>query len=81
MENVPSEIKWQIVKFLRHPMAEAFTNAEQVKEAMELANYNIDYNYWDDEQEQERWRVVFFSENFILTMESITRIDGNTSWG
>ena len=43
-------------------------------------NYNIDYNYWHDEQEQERWRVGF-SENFILTMESITWIDGNTSWG
>ena len=80
MENLPSEIKWQIMKFIRHPMAEAFMNAEQVKEAMELANYNIDYNYWHDEQEQERWRV-FFSENFILTMESITWIDGNTSWG
>ena len=59
MENLPSEIQWQIMKFLRHPMAEAFMNAEQVKEAMELANYDIDHNYWDDEQEQERWRVVF----------------------
>ena len=65
MEKLPSEIQWQIMKFLRHPMAEAFMNAEQVKEAMELAHYNIDYNYWDDEQKQERWRVGFFRELYF----------------
>ena len=65
MENLPSEIQWQIMKFLRHPMAEAFMNAEQVKESIEFANYDIDHNYWDDEQEQERWRVGFFRECYF----------------
>ena len=67
MENLPSEIKWQIMKFIRHPMAEAFMNAEQVKEAMELAKYNADFNYWSGgEQEQERWRVGFFFREFYF---------------
>ena len=65
MENLPSEIQWQIIKFLRHPMAQAFMNAEPVKEAMELANYDIDHNYWDDEQEQERWRVGLLREFYF----------------
>ena len=65
MENLPSEIQWQIMKFIRHPMAEAFVNAEQVKEAIEFANHDIDHNYWDDEQIQERWTVGFFREFYF----------------
>ena len=66
MEKLPSEIQWKIMKFIRHPMADAFMNAEQVKEALELAKYNTDVNYWSGgEQEQERWRVGFFREFYF----------------
>ena len=63
MEKLPSEIQWKIMKFIRHPMAEAFANAEQVKEAINLADYNASFIYWKyGEQELERWRVGLFRE-------------------
>ena len=66
MENLPSEIQWNIIKYMRHPVADAFLNAEQVKEAMELAKCNVDFNYWSGgDQEQERWRVGFFREFYF----------------
>ena len=61
METLPSEIQWKIIKFMRHPVADAFLNSEQVKEAMELASYNANFVYWSGgDREQERWRVGFF---------------------
>ncbi len=57
--NLPIEIQWKIFKFMRHPVADVFMNAEQVKKAIELAHYNANQNMWNGEQEQERWRVVF----------------------
>ncbi len=66
MEILPSEIRMKIFKFMRHPMAEVFLNAEQVKAAIQLANENANDNYWSGgEQEQERWRVGFFREFYF----------------
>ncbi len=60
MEILPCEIQRNMFKFMRHPMAEVFLNAEQVKEAIQLANENANFNYWSGgELEQERWRVGF----------------------
>ena len=68
MENEHIDIQRNMFKFMRHPMAEIFLNAEQVKEAIELANYNANanFNFWSGgEQEQERWRVGFFREFYF----------------
>ena len=66
MEDLPIEIQWHIFAFMRHPVADAFLHAEQVKEAMELAKYNADFIYWGGgDQEQERWRVGFFRELYF----------------
>ncbi len=66
MENLPIEIQWHIFKFMRHPMADAFMNAEQVKVAMALAKCNADFIYFSGgDQEQERWRVGLFREFYF----------------
>ena len=47
-------------------MAEAFANAEQVKQAINLADYNASFIYRKyGEQELDRWRVGLFREFYF----------------
>ena len=49
MENSPSEIQWNIIKFMRHPLAEVYTQSEDVKLALlGLRAYNNEVTTFSD---------------------------------
>ena len=49
MENLPIEIYWNIVKFMRHPVAEVFKQSEDVKlSLLGLRAYNNELTTFSD---------------------------------
>ncbi len=43
MENLPSEIQWNIIKFMRHPMVEMLEIAKaEYREHLRLMEYHLD---------------------------------------
>ncbi len=49
MENLPIEVQWNIMKFMRHPIAEVYAQSEDVKLArLGLALYNNDVTTFSD---------------------------------
>ena len=49
MENSPSEIQWNIMKFMRHPLAEVYMQSEVVKLALlGLRAYNNEVTTFSD---------------------------------
>ena len=48
MENLPIEIQWNIIKFTRHPVADAFLNAEgEYREEICYMEYHLNGKEYD----------------------------------
>ena len=65
MEIFPEEIQWNIMKYMRHPIAEAFLDELRIEFAMEAATYTKTHVLWNDVHEEERWYAGIFREVYF----------------
>ena len=56
MENLPSEIQWNVLKYMRHPIAELFLNDNGVQSALEHVGE------WENEYEN----YPEFNFNYVM---------------
>ena len=58
--DLPEGVQWNVMKFMRHPVAEIFANDKLTQTSIECAEWTQKKNYWDNELQEHHYYVMWF---------------------
>ena len=77
-KTMRKDLEWNIIKFMRHPVAELFLNEDFVKQTKEWIREIQEDNNWSSDSEMESITAGYFAEEvfeFIALIKQIKQID------